>query len=92
MNWKCKECNSISHIFSLDCKGCGRTREHPYAKRDWMCLKCNQTIFASKEKCLKCKSKRDDWKCNNCNYINFANRKSCNKCNTNKPEQNMLIL
>lgn len=84
MNWQCKDCSTINHIFKLDCNKCARTRINPYGLRDWICIKCNKTIFASKDKCLKCHSRRGDWKCNNCNYVNFANRQSCNKCHTDK--------
>lgn len=78
--WRCKECSAISGLFDLDCRGCGRQRQNPNIKKDWLCPKCNQIIFASKKKCLKCNSKQGDWKCINCSYLNFASRTSCKSC------------
>ena len=57
INWQCKDCSTLSGLFDLNCRECGRQRQNPGAKKDWLCPKCNQMIFASKNKCLKCNSK-----------------------------------
>lgn len=85
IQWQCKDCSAISGLFDLNCRGCGRQRQNPNAKKDWFCPKCNQLIFASKNKCLKCNSKQGDWKCANCKYFNFASRSSCKSCENSKP-------
>ena len=83
--WICKECGKEIHWFTLDCNTCHRVRDRPSA--DWTCPKCNVLIFASKDRCKKCDSKKGDWKCNGCDYVNFGTRKSCKSCNQEKEKK-----
>jgi hypothetical protein len=85
MYWRCKECLFIGGgLFGLNCRNCGRQRSNPYTKKDWMCPRCNVSIFASKDRCKKCDSRKGDWKCA-CQFVNFASRTACKSCEAMKP-------
>mmetsp|Transcript_66098 Transcript_66098/g.158113 ORF Transcript_66098/g.158113 Transcript_66098/m.158113 type:complete len:555 (+) Transcript_66098:63-1727(+) len=68
---------------------------------DWMCPICNETVFASKSECRKCRSVRPrvesdsggcssgqmakDWVCTSCAESNFGSRQSCRRCSSMRP-------
>lgn len=91
---QCKKCSTVCHIFILRCPNpqCGRQFDRPRDLQDWTCLKCNYLIFAKKDRCAKCHSRRDDWKCEHCACINFASRIACYKCKIDKPQSRFVIL
>lgn len=67
-------------------------------RNDWICPKCRNDVFGSKDKCGKCECFRSkagrpievvhkpgDWECSKCHEHNFASRSSCRKCSELNP-------
>lgn len=58
---------------------------------DWTCTKCYSMVFASKNACFKCGTKKntqsyhpEDWICPNCKFVVFGSKNQCN-CGQLKP-------
>lgn len=88
--WHCKECGTENHIFKLDCNRCHRQRSNPFILKDWNCPRCHEVIFAKKDQCKKCSSRRGDWVCQACRTINFAKREICLRCHLLKPKEKLV--
>jgi len=64
---------------------------------DWLCPRCNNHNYASREACNRCKRpkylppnfREGDWMCpnTNCKNHNYASKAACNKCQEPKPDK-----